>query len=113
MAGMSLTSRQDIKAIGKEVETRVAAVGKQVQMVVNYDNFYIAPDLTDDYRAIVRRLTRRYYSGVTRYTTSAFERLKAQSIPLQRHAPGCTPPHSRRDPAGQVGDPAVRHLPIT
>ena len=45
-------------------------------MVVNYDNFYLAPDLTDAYIALVRRLADRYYASVTRYTTSSFMRLK-------------------------------------
>ena len=45
-------------------------------MVVNYDNFYLAPDLTDAYVTLVRRLAERYYASVTRYTTSSFMRLK-------------------------------------
>ena len=45
-------------------------------MVVNYDNFFLAPDLTDDYIALVRGLAERYYVSVTRYTTSSFLRLK-------------------------------------
>ena len=45
-------------------------------MVVNYDNFYLAPDLNDDYTALVRALAERYYASVTRYTTSSFLRLK-------------------------------------
>jgi propionate CoA-transferase len=45
-------------------------------MVVNYDNFYLAPDLTDAYVTLVRRLAEHYYAAVTRYTTSSFMRLK-------------------------------------
>ena len=45
-------------------------------MVVNYDNFYLDPALTDDYISGVRRLAERYYASVTRYTTSSFMRLK-------------------------------------
>ena len=45
-------------------------------MVVNYDNFYLDPALTDSYIAGVRRLAERYYASVTRYTTSSFMRLK-------------------------------------
>ena len=45
-------------------------------MVVNYDNFYLAPDLTDDYVTLVRGLAEHYYASVTRYTTSSFLRLK-------------------------------------
>jgi len=45
-------------------------------MVVNYDNFYLAPDLIDSYTALIRRLAEKYYADVTRYTTSSFLRLK-------------------------------------
>jgi propionate CoA-transferase len=76
MEGMSLTGPDDVEAIGTEVEKRLAAIGKKVQMVVNYDNFYLAPDLTDSYTALIRRLAENYYADVTRYTTSSFMRLK-------------------------------------
>ncbi len=76
MEGMSLVSKDDIEGIGTEVGKRLAAIGKKVQMAINYDNFYLAPGLTDDYISVVRRLTERYYASVTRYTTSSFMRLK-------------------------------------
>lgn len=76
MEGMSLTGPDDVVAIGAEVGKRLAAIGKKVQMVVNYDNFYLAPDLTDSYTALIRRLAENYYADVTRYTTSSFMRLK-------------------------------------
>jgi propionate CoA-transferase len=53
-------------------------------MVVNYDNFYLAPALADDYIAMVRGLAERYYAGVTRYTTSSFLRLKLSEHLSQR-----------------------------
>jgi propionate CoA-transferase len=76
MEGMSLVSADDVEAIGTAVGKRLAAIGKKVQMVVNYDNFYLDPALTDDYVSVVRRLAERHYASVTRYTTSSFMRLK-------------------------------------
>jgi propionate CoA-transferase len=76
MEGLSLVSAHEVKVIGAAVDKRLAAIGKKVQMVVNYDNFYLDPALTDDYTAGVRRLAERYYASVTRYTTSSFMRLK-------------------------------------
>ena len=76
MEGMSLVSADDVEAIGTAVGKRLAAIGKKVQMVVNYDNFYLDPALTDNYVSMVRRLAERYYASVTRYTTSSFLRLK-------------------------------------
>ena len=51
-------------------------LGKKVFTIVNYDNFSIAPDLVDAYSGMVKRLVDRFYSGVTRYTTSTFLRMK-------------------------------------
>ena len=76
MEGMSLTRAKDIETIGTHIEKRLAAVGKKVQMVVNYDNFYLATELTDSYVTLIRRLAELYYEDVTRYTTSSFMRLK-------------------------------------
>jgi propionate CoA-transferase len=73
---VSLVTEDDVQAIGTQVGKRLAAIGKKVQMVVNYDNFYLDPALTDAYTSVVRSLAERYYASVTRYTTSSFMRLK-------------------------------------
>ena len=59
MEGMSLVSADEVEAIGTAVGKRLAAIGKKVQMVVNYDNFYLDPALTDNYVSVVRRLAER------------------------------------------------------
>ena len=76
MEGLSLVTGDEVQAIGTEVGKRLAAIGKKVQMVINYDHFYLDPALADDYKAVVRSLAERYYASVTRYTTSSFMRLK-------------------------------------
>jgi propionate CoA-transferase len=69
-------SRSDIKAIAKTVEKKLAPVGHRVFAIVNYDNFSIVPELLDEYSAMVCGVTDRFYSGVSRYTTSGFLRIK-------------------------------------
>jgi propionate CoA-transferase len=76
MEGLSVETPAAAEAITAEVEKRLAAVGKKVHVVVNYDNFYLAPHLADTYASAVRGLAERYYDSVTRYTTSSFMRLK-------------------------------------
>jgi propionate CoA-transferase len=76
MEGMSLVSQGEVQAIGTEVGNRLAVIGKKVQMVINYDNFYLDPALADNYKALIRSLADRYYASATRYTTSSFMRLK-------------------------------------
>ena len=44
--------------------------------IVNYDDFEIDSELMDAYADMVRKLMEDHYLGVTRYTTSAFLRLK-------------------------------------
>jgi propionate CoA-transferase len=73
---LALRTAADIKAIEKAVESRLAPLGRRVYAIVNYDNFSILPELLDDYSAMVRSLTDRFYSGVSRYTTSGFLRIK-------------------------------------
>ena len=72
----ALNSRDDIAAIEKMVEAKVASLGERVYAIVNYDNFTVLPELLDEYSAMVRGLMDRYYSGVSRYTTSGFLRMK-------------------------------------
>jgi propionate CoA-transferase len=76
MEGLSVNTPAEAEAITVEIEQRLAAVGKKVRIVVNYDNFYLAPQLADTYVSAVRGLAERYYESVTRYTTSSFMRLK-------------------------------------
>jgi propionate CoA-transferase len=66
----------DIKAVEKAAEAELAPLGHRVYAIVNYDNFSILPELLEEYSAMVHSLTDRYYSGVSRYTTSGFLRIK-------------------------------------
>ncbi len=72
----SVKSREDIREIEATVERILKPVGKRVFTIVNYDNFTIHPELVDEYTEMVKGLVDRLYSGVTRYTTSTFLRMK-------------------------------------
>ncbi len=41
---------------------------------MNYDGFQIAPDLEAAYIDAIKKMSERYYHGVTRFTTNAFLR---------------------------------------
>ena len=62
----------------------LSPLGRKVYAIVNYDNFTIFPDILDEYSAMVRDLVDRFYSGVTRYTTSGFLRAKLGDALKQR-----------------------------
>jgi propionate CoA-transferase len=74
--GYAIQSSQDVKAVKEAVERIVKPLGKRVYTIVNYDNFTIMPDIVDEYTDMVKHLVDHYYSGVTRYTTSTFLRMK-------------------------------------
>ena len=66
------------------VESKLAPLGRKVYAIVNYDNFEIFPDVIDEYSMMVRDLVDRFYTGVTRYTTSSFLRAKLGDALKQR-----------------------------
>ena len=66
----------EIKAIRAHAEAILEPLGRKVNAIVNYDNFSILPELTDAYAGEVKDLVSRFYENVSRYTTSAFLRMK-------------------------------------
>ena len=73
---LSVRSMEDVERIRRLVAERLSPLGRRVYAIVNYDDFSIQPEMLDAYAAMVSDLTERFYSGVTRYTTSAFLRMK-------------------------------------
>jgi len=73
---MSVRSMADIEAVRDAVESRLAPIGERVYAVVNYEHFELDPALEDAWSAMVRELVDRWYSNVTRYSTSSFLRAK-------------------------------------
>jgi propionate CoA-transferase len=75
LEGVSIRTAEELTEAAAMIETRLAAVGRTVNLVVNYDNFTLVSELTDAFAAAIRAMS-RYYDTVTRYSTSAFLRLK-------------------------------------
>ena len=73
---LAVRSRADIEEINRHVRAKLEPLGRKVFAIVNYDDFEINPELMDEYAEMVREVMERHYLGVTRYTTSAFLRLK-------------------------------------
>ena len=74
--GFGIRRQEDVDRVRQAVEERLAPLGRKVPAIVNYDHFTIVPELLDAYTDMVGGLVRRFYAGVTRYTTSAFLHLK-------------------------------------
>jgi len=74
--GFAVRSRETIQQVEQSVADILTPLNRKVYTIVNYDNFEIRPELVDEYTEMVSRLVARFYSKVTRYTTSAFLRMK-------------------------------------
>jgi len=70
-----IRSSQEIQKIKTLIETMLSPLGKKVYTIVNYDNFNILPELMTEYTDMVKYVM-RFYQSTTRYTTSAFLRMK-------------------------------------
>ena len=74
--GLQVRSRDDIERIRDAVEQRCREIGRRVAVIVNYDSSWIDPTITDAYAEMVRYMEETHYTTVSRYTTSAFLRMK-------------------------------------
>jgi propionate CoA-transferase len=83
--GHKVTTVDDVEAVRAEVDRALSGLEVRPHAIVNYDNFSIAPELIDAYSEMVTGLVARYYSDVTRYTTSSFLRMKLGDA-LQRRS---------------------------
>jgi propionate CoA-transferase len=74
--GLALKNEADLAAVHHVVENCCTPLGRRIRAVVNYDGFSVPSHLINAYAEVVRDLSDRFYTEVTRYTTSAFLRLK-------------------------------------
>jgi propionate CoA-transferase len=74
--GWTVRDAKDVNEIRDHLEARLVPLGRKVPAIVDYDNFTVLPDALDAYTAMVQEVAGRWYSRVSRYTTSAFMRSK-------------------------------------
>jgi propionate CoA-transferase len=66
----------DVEAIREGVFAIFARVGHRFSAIINYDSSDIASEMADDWFSMAADMERTCYDHVSRYTTSAFMRLK-------------------------------------
>jgi propionate CoA-transferase len=74
--GYNVRNVDDVEQIRWHVGHVLRDAHQKVAVVVNYDNFSIDLEAVDAYADMVKYLTDRHYSAVTRYSTSGFLRAK-------------------------------------
>ena len=76
LAGYRVRSTSEVEAVRAEVERRCAPLGRKIEAVVGYDGCSIDPAVAEAWFDMARDVQARFYDKATRYTTSAFMRLK-------------------------------------
>jgi propionate CoA-transferase len=74
--GFHVSTTDDVEMVRREVESRCRKVGHRIAVIVNYDGFTLDPSVSDAFFSMITYLQNRYYTRASRYTTSAFMRLK-------------------------------------
>lgn len=83
--GLAIRTEDDVNAVRDVIEPRCREIGVPVAVIVNYDAFHIAEAVMDAYVRMIRYMEERHYTTVTRYTTSAFLRMKLGQALAKRH----------------------------
>ena len=84
-SGMRVNTSDDIARIQIAVEGTLQPLGQRVYSIVNYDSFWVEPDVADEYLDLVRHIESKYYLKVSRYTTNGFMRIKLSRGLENRH----------------------------
>jgi propionate CoA-transferase len=83
--GFQVRTHADVDLVRREMESRCRQIGHKVALVANYDGFYLDPMVSDAYFSMITYMQNRYYSSASRYTTSAFMRLKLGAALAERN----------------------------
>jgi propionate CoA-transferase len=73
---MRVRSLADIAQVRAKVEAICAPLGHRVDVIANYDGARIDDEIEEEWVAMVQAMEDRYYGTVTRYSGSAFMRMK-------------------------------------
>ncbi len=84
LEGWSVRKKTDVDDLRKALVDARMRAGRRVNAVVNHDGCRIADDLYDDYAEMIAYMLENHYVSTTRYTTSAFMRMKMQEALKKR-----------------------------
>jgi propionate CoA-transferase len=84
LEGWSVRKKGDVDDLQKVLVDACVKAGKRVHSVVNHDGCRIAEDLYDRYAEMIDYMLQHHYKSTTRYSTSAFMRMKMQEALAKR-----------------------------
>ena len=74
--GLTVSDMESFRSLEAQLTETFEALPNKVRVVVNYENFSVAPAVEKAYFAMVERNTQRYFSSAVRYSSDAFFRRK-------------------------------------
>ena len=72
--GLSIETEEDAEKLAGFLDQELSSLGRRVHVVVNYDNFYLAPKARRTFFEMVEHNEENYFLSSTRYSTDAFFR---------------------------------------
>jgi propionate CoA-transferase len=75
-AGYRVRRAEQVEAVREHVARLIGPIGSKVEAVIDYDGCSIDPAVAEAWFDMARDVQTRFYSKASRYTTSAFMRLK-------------------------------------
>ena len=72
--GIVVDTPEAAERLAAALDEKFRSIGRRVHMVVNYDNFELAPPAAETFFAIARRNTEQNTESLTRYSTNTFYR---------------------------------------
>jgi propionate CoA-transferase len=75
-AGYRVRRREQVEAVREQVSRLIGPLGRKVEAVIDYDGCTIDPTIAEAWFDMAGEVQRLFYSKASRYTTSAFMRLK-------------------------------------
>jgi propionate CoA-transferase len=73
---LEVDTMEAIREFADLVDSTLSGVEKRVDVIINYEGFDVLPELLDAYLTAAQELHDQHFERVTRYTTSAFMRMK-------------------------------------
>ena len=77
---LRIRNSDDVERIVRRVEQVCAPLGSKIDAIINYDGTVIYPEIVEAYAVAVQSLEERFYTSTTRYSASAFMRLKLGKV---------------------------------
>ena len=75
-SGMRINTISEVTRVRDGVEAVLKPLAQKVDAIINYDGFWVNPEISDKYMEAVHYIQSRYYHKASRFTTNGFARIQ-------------------------------------